>query len=153
MSKDTKKDAYLQDESSAGSSLNAPTLETASPPSGLASLAEENLADFFEPMLNGVAYCRMLHIEGKPTDLTYLYVNPAFYRLTGLGPVVGKRISEVIPGIQESTPEIFEIYGRVARGGPSENFEIYVEPLGRWLSIEVSTGKHCLPVSISSLMN
>jgi len=83
----------------------------------------------------------MLYSEGKPTDLTYLYVNPAFHRLTGLGPVVGKRISEIIPGIQEATPEIFEIYGRVAGGGPSESFEIYVAPLDRWLSIEVSSPK------------
>ena len=45
-------------------------------------------------------------------------------KLTGLKreDVVGRRVSEAIPGTQEANPEIFEIYGRVARSGKAETF-------------------------------
>ena len=75
-------------------------------------------------------------------DFIYLKVNSAFEALTGLKDVVGKRVSEVIPGIQESDPELLEIYGRVALTGKPERFENYVEALKMWFSISVySPGK------------
>ena len=56
--------------------------------------------------------------------------------------VVGKKVSEVIPGLQESDPELLEIYGRVALTGKPERFENYVEALKMWFSISVySPGK------------
>ena len=121
---------------SEASSTHQTTLASAS-----VFFGEEILTDFFGSMLAGVAYCRLLYADGKPTDLSCLYVNPAFYRLTGLSPVAGKRISKVVSGLLAPTPEVFEIYGRVASGGPSESFEINVAPLGRWLSIDVSSPK------------
>ena len=78
----------------------------------------------------------------QPQDFIYLKVNSAFEALTGLKDVVGKRVSEVIPGIQESDPELLEIYGRVALTGKPERFENYVEALKMWFSISVySPGK------------
>ncbi|MBM2831735.1 MAG: domain S-box-containing protein, partial [Dehalococcoidia bacterium] len=55
----------------------------------------------------------------------------------GLKDVVGRKVTEVIPGIKESNPELFEIYGRVAATGLPESFETYVEPLQIWLSLSV----------------
>jgi len=43
----------------------------------------------------------------------------------------------VIPGIKESSPELFDIYGRVALTGKSERFEIDFKSLALWLSISV----------------
>lgn len=92
----------------------------------------------FDNMLDGFAFCRMLYGEdGRPEDFVYLEVNPRFEQLTGLRDVVGKRVTEVIPGVRESAPELFEIYGRVALGGEPESFEIDFKPLSRWLSISV----------------
>ena len=51
--------------------------------------------------------------------------------------MVGKKVSEVIPGIQESDPELIEIYGRVALTGNPERIETFVEGLGMWFSISV----------------
>jgi len=51
--------------------------------------------------------------------------------------VVGKRATEVIPGMRESNPELFEIYGRVAHSGQPEQFEMYVDMLDRWFEISV----------------
>ncbi len=91
----------------------------------------------FDNMLNGFAYCRMLFEEGTPGDFVYLKVNTAFETLTGLRNVSGKKVSEVIPGIRESDPELFEIYGRVSKTGVPERFETFVDALGQWFSISV----------------
>ncbi|HSW57210.1 MAG TPA: PAS domain S-box protein [Dehalococcoidales bacterium] len=106
--------------------------------------AEEKLAEseklyrsLFENMLNGFAYCRMINEPGRLPDFEYLAVNTAFERLTGLRNVSGRRVSEVIPGIQESDKRLFEIYGKVAAGGPPETFELYLNTLKMWFSVSV----------------
>jgi PAS domain S-box-containing protein len=98
--------------------------------------SEERYRSLFENMLDGFAYCRMLFDEtDRPVDFVYLAVNPAFDRLTGLTDVVGKRVTDVIPGIKETSPELFETYGRVALTGRPEHFELDFTPLDMWLSI------------------
>ena len=91
----------------------------------------------FKNMLNGFALCAMHYVEGRAADFTYLEVNEAFERLTGLKDVVGKRASEVIPGIREADPDLLEVYGRVARTGQPEQFETYVRSLDMWFAISV----------------
>jgi PAS domain S-box-containing protein len=107
-------------------------------------LAEERLREsedkyysLFENMLEGFAYFQMIFADGQPQDLLYLDVNKAFTQLTGLGDVVGRKITEVIPGIKETNPELLEIYGRVALTGKPERFEDYLEPLKAWLFVSV----------------
>ena len=80
--------------------------------------AKKNTAALFENMINGYAYCKMIFDEkDEPSDFMYLEINDAFEKLTGLKreAVVGRKVSEAIPGTKEANPEIFEIYGRVAR--------------------------------------
>ena len=103
------------------------TPSAASAQDALAYPPDDALRSILENMLNGVAYRRMLFAEGVPQDFIYLYTNPAFHEQTGLGPVCGKRVSEIIPGIRTADPQLFEIYGRVAAGGEPEKFETYVE--------------------------
>ncbi|MEW5940265.1 MAG: ATP-binding protein [Chloroflexota bacterium] len=91
----------------------------------------------FENMLNGFAYCQMLYRDGKPDDFIYLDVNKAFGELTGLKDVVGKRVTEAIPGVKEAAPEIFEIYAGVAETGIPKQFELDFTPLNIWLDISV----------------
>ncbi len=99
--------------------------------------SEERYRFLFEHMLDGFAYCRMIQENGTPKDFVYLSVNRSFESLTGLKNVLGKPVSEVIPGIHQSNPELLRIYGRVALGGEPERFETYVATLGIWLSIAV----------------
>ncbi len=99
--------------------------------------SETHYRSLFENMLNGVAYCQMFFEEDRPKDFLYLSVNHAFETLTGLSNVTGKRVSEVIPGLKESDPELFEIFGRVAQTGTPERFEKFVEALKMWFSISV----------------
>jgi PAS domain S-box-containing protein len=89
-------------------------------------------------MTEGYAFCRLLYDkEGRAYDFIYLEVNKAFDLLTGLKNVVGMRISELIPGILETNPELCEIYSRVAETGRPEKLETYLGPLERWFSISI----------------
>ncbi|MCZ7402802.1 MAG: PAS domain S-box protein [Candidatus Methanoperedens sp.] len=99
--------------------------------------SEERYRNLFENMQEGFAYCRMFFENGEPYDFIYLDVNEAFERLTGLKNVVGKKVTEVIPGIKESNPELFKIYGKVALTGQPERFETYLESIGIWFLISV----------------
>jgi diguanylate cyclase (GGDEF)-like protein/PAS domain S-box-containing protein len=98
---------------------------------------EERYRFLFENMLEGYAHCKMLYENGIPRDFIYLDVNRKFEELTGLKDVVGKRVSEVIPGIREANPELFEVYGRVAANGKPERLESYVSGLGIWFAVTV----------------
>jgi PAS domain S-box-containing protein len=99
--------------------------------------SEGRYRSLFENMLDGYAYCKMIYKDDLPQDFVYLGVNDSFEKLTGLQDVVGRRATELIPGIREANPELFEIYGRVASTGKPEEFESYIEALGRWFSVSV----------------
>jgi diguanylate cyclase (GGDEF)-like protein/PAS domain S-box-containing protein len=103
--------------------------------------SEEKYRLLFENMLAGFAHCKMLFEYNRPQDFICLDVNSAFERLTGLKNVVGRKVTEVIPGIKEAYPELFEIFGRVALTGKPERVEIYFEPLRMWFSISVHSSK------------
>ncbi len=100
--------------------------------------SEARYRSLFEHMLDGFAYCQMLFDEdGQPEDFVYLAVNNSFGKLTGLAEVIGKRVTQVIPRIKELNPELFELYGRVARTGNPERFDIDLKSPSLYLSISV----------------
>jgi len=89
----------------------------------------------FKNMQTGFAHCRMVYKGEKPDDFIYVSVNPAFERIIGLHEVVGKRVTDVIPGIKAAHPELFEIYGHVASTGTPRKFEYCLETSKVWLSV------------------
>jgi PAS domain S-box-containing protein len=99
--------------------------------------SEVRYHSLFENMLEGYAYCQTLFEGDSLRDFTYLEVNTAFEKLTGLNDVVGKKISELVPGVRESNRELFDIYGRVALTGKPEKCEVYLEALRIWFSVSV----------------
>jgi PAS domain S-box-containing protein len=102
--------------------------------------SKEMYSSLFSNMIDAFAYCKMIFDEsGKPEDFEYLQINDAFEKITGLRreDIVGRRVSEAIPGIKNDNPELFEIYGRVASGGISERFELFFKPLELWLDVSV----------------
>jgi PAS domain S-box-containing protein len=99
--------------------------------------SEELYRSLFENMLNGFAYCKMLFDKEHAQDFVYLEVNNAFEKLTGLKDVIGKKATELIPGIREKDPGLFETYGRVALTGKPVTLEIYLESLGVWHYVSV----------------
>jgi PAS domain S-box-containing protein len=98
--------------------------------------SEARYRSLFANLLNGFAYCRMEYDEAsRPIDFVYLDVNTAFERLTGLTGVVGKRVTDVIPGIRQVSPELFDAYGRVASTGIPETFEFNFKSRDQWLTV------------------
>ena len=98
---------------------------------------DEVYRSLFENMTEGFARCQMLYENNHAINFTYLEVNHAFEKLTGLHNVVGKRISEVIPNHKEDNAELFDLYNRVVQSGKPEKIETYVAPLNTWFSISV----------------
>jgi len=108
-----------------------------------------NYKSIFDNMLDGLAYCQMIFDgQGNPVDFIYLKVSKNFEELTGLKKAEGKKVTELIPGIRETNPELFEIYGRVSRTGKPDKFETYVAPLSRWFSVSVYCPKNNFFVAI-----
>lgn len=102
------------------------------------SLSEEFYRSLFENSLDGLAYCQMIFDKKEnPVDFEYILVNKNFESLTGLKNVVGKKVSEIIPGIATTNPEVFKTYGRVSLTGKPERFETYIDLLQRWFYISV----------------
>ena len=89
-------------------------------------------------MLDGFAYHRIVLDEnGIPIDYIFLDVNPAYEEFTGLrrAEIVGKRVTEVLPGIERSEFDRIEAYGQVALTGEQMAFEQYSERTGRWSKV------------------
>lgn len=102
--------------------------------------SEEEYRSLFSNMMDGFAFCKMIFDEkGTPVDFVYLQINNVFEKITGLKKedIIGKKVTEAIPGTKEANPELFEIYGRVSLTGKAEKFEIFFKPLSIWLSIAV----------------
>ncbi|NTV16558.1 MAG: response regulator [Chlorobiaceae bacterium] len=97
-----------------------------------------NLIDY---MRNGYAYCQIIYEKGDAVDFIHEEVNKGYEQLTGLKNVVGRKITEVLPGILESNPEFLEKHFRVVETGIPDQFEIYLEALKKWFDISVYSPK------------
>lgn len=94
---------------------------------------ETRFRSLFDNMSVGLAKCKVLFdADGHPVDFVYLEVNKAFCDLFGFGNVVGKRATEVDPGIT-GTP-LIEIAGRIALTGKPEGIETEFAPAGKWFA-------------------
>lgn len=83
----------------------------------------------------GCARARVLFEGEAAVDFEYLAANPAYGRLTGLGDVVGRRGSELMPRVGHGYRRLLDLCGKAARGGAVRRFEIRLPPLERWLSV------------------
>lgn len=100
--------------------------------------SEEKYRSLFTNMQNGFAYCKIAsNEEGKPTDFVFIEVNDALEKLVGANraEIIGRGSLEVNKGIRESSPEIFEVFSRIAFTGEREHFEVPVKQINKWLSV------------------
>lgn len=74
---------------------------------------------------------------GNPQDYIFLDVNRAFEEMTGLSSdaIIGKKVTDVSPGIEDSGFDWIGAYGRVALTEESVSIEQYSQPLDRWYFI------------------
>jgi PAS domain S-box-containing protein len=102
--------------------------------------SEQKYQSLFTYMINGFAYHKVIFdSEGNPVDYVFLEVNEAFEKLTGLTKrdIIGKRVTEVLPGIENDPGNWIGRYGRIATTGGWDRIEEYETRLNRWYSIIV----------------
>ena len=91
-----------------------------------------------ENLPDGLAYCKMvLDNTGKPLDYLFLEVNLSFETLTGFPRenVIGKKVTEVYPGIKGLGFDWISVFGQVAATGQSIRFQQYFELTDRWYDV------------------
>ena len=95
------------------------------------------LENLFSKMFDGFSYHKILVKEGRPVDYVYIAVNDAFEKMTGLKrkDVIGKKVTEILPGIEKDPADWIGVYGKVAITGQPVVFENYAAPLDRWYSV------------------
>jgi len=113
--------------------------------------SEQRYRALFTHLVDGFAYHEIVHDEsGRPVDYVFCEVNEAFERLTGLrhDDVVGRRATEVLPGLAADPVDWVGLYGRVAATGEPVRLEQYSQPLRRWYSVAAYSPRPCAFVTI-----
>jgi two-component system cell cycle sensor histidine kinase/response regulator CckA len=97
--------------------------------------SEADYRALFQAMNEGFCLAEIVFDDtGRPCDLRYLEVNPAFLRLTGLRAedVIGRTARELFP--REASPWV-ECLASAARTGEPARFEGRLGPIDRWLGV------------------
>lgn len=104
-------------------------------------LMENNRYDRFldhSPM--GYAYHRIIiDDKGVPVDYVFMEANKTFGELTGLNvrSIIGKKVTEVLPGIKNSQFNWIRYYGEIALRKGKGEIEQYSEHLKKWYKVHV----------------
>jgi len=99
--------------------------------------SEATYRSLFDNMLNSVSHNRMIFRNGVPADYEFITVNRNFEKIAGMKDVVGRKISEIIPGYCEDNPESLEVFGKVAKTGNPTRWEHYLAAVGKWFSFSI----------------
>lgn len=100
--------------------------------------SEEKYRLLFENVMNGFSLHEIvLDVKGRPVDYIFLEVNHAFEQLTGLESenIIGKKATQVIPGIENDSADWIGKYGEVTRTGKEIRFEQHAQAIGKWYSV------------------
>jgi PAS domain S-box-containing protein len=100
---------------------------------------ERFLQKLFDNMTSGFAMHKIiLDKKGQPIDYVYLDVNKAFESLLGLKrkDIIGKRVTEIIPGIEKDPADWIGFFGSVAVNGHSSSTTNYSRSLKKWFSVK-----------------
>ena len=90
-----------------------------------------------EKMTEGYASHKIItDNSGTPIDYEFIDVNIAFENLTGLkrAEIIGKKATEILPGIESDPANWIKRYGNVALHGDAFEFEEFFKPLKNWFS-------------------
>ena len=93
---------------------------------------EASYRGLFTNMASGFAHHRTIVDDaGKPVDYVFLEINRAFEQLTGLKreDVIGKRVTELLPGIENDPFDWIGKYGDIALNGGTLEFAQFSPPL------------------------
>ena len=97
--------------------------------------SEAKYRSLFNNMMDGFTYNQIILDKNcQPADFVLLDANDAFDKLTGMKKenIIGKRFTEVFPGIEKDPANLIGIFGKVALTGKNVRFEHYLRPLNKW---------------------
>ncbi len=100
--------------------------------------SELRFSNLFLNMTDGYAYHKMvLDTDDRPLDYIFIEINPRFTELTGLTRemTINKRVTEIIPGIEDDPADWIGRYGKVALFQETISFEDYSKGLDKWFNI------------------
>ncbi|MDH3392308.1 MAG: PAS domain-containing protein, partial [Desulfobulbaceae bacterium] len=99
---------------------------------------EKKYRTLFTNMLNGFAYHKII-LDGNnlPVDYKFMEVNDAFEKMTELRrqDIIEQKVTDVIPGIKDSSFDWIGEFGKVALSGTTLHAEQYFDVTGRWYSL------------------
>jgi len=114
----------------------------------------------FQNLPLAYAYHQIIFDENKkPVDYIFVEVNKAFEELTCLKNIIGKKVTEVIPGIGDSEYNWIEKYADIALNGTTDSFDQYSQHLQKWYHVNVFSPEKeffiCLfsDISLTKLQN
>jgi len=112
-------------------------------------------SEFYKNLINkasfGYAYHKIiLDDSGTPIDYEFLDVNSEFEQLTGLkqSKILNKKVSVVIPGIENDDFDWISFYGKIALGGKPKDFEQYSELLDKHYKVHAYSTKKLFFITI-----
>ncbi|WP_420473228.1 EAL domain-containing protein [Noviherbaspirillum sp. ST9] len=100
--------------------------------------SEKRYKALFNNKTMGVAHQRMVMDEaGRVVDYVYEAMNDACLRMISMKreDVVGKRVTEVFPGIRDFEFDFMGEFGRIALQGGDSDFEFYFPPIKQWIAL------------------
>jgi PAS domain S-box-containing protein len=106
--------------------------------------SELQYRSLFENMTAAFAYHKIIVDEhNNPIDYKFLQANSSFEEFTNLKveDIIGKKVSDVLPGIENDPSDWIGKYGKVALTGVPITFENYAEPLHQWYSVAAYSPK------------
>ncbi len=104
----------------------------------------KQISALFANMTEGFALSKIIYdSKDEPVDYITVEVNEAWEKFTGLKKevAVGKKITQIIPGIEKDSFDWIGKYGKVAKTGEPAKFEAFFQPFGRWYSVIVYSPK------------
>lgn len=96
-------------------------------------VSQQRYHTLFDSIDEGYCVIRMeFDADGNGSDYTFLEVNQAFERHTGISDAVGRSMLSIAP---EHERWWFEVYGHIAKTGESRRFELPAEALQRFFDV------------------
>lgn len=115
--------------------------------------SETKLRDISSKMSEAFAYHRIVLDErGKPCDYIFLETNESFDKMTGLKrkQLIGKKVTEVLPGVEKDPANWIGVYGQVAMTGKPVRFENFSEALNKWYAVSAFSSQRGFFVAMFS---
>ncbi len=92
---------------------------------------------FYKSPLGYALHKIILDENENPVDYEFIDVNSSFERMTGLNSqnIIGKSVTEVLPGIENDDFNWIKTYGDVALNGKEIEFEQYSKNLNKFYKV------------------